>query len=138
MSDILLPRDKILRPRSTELRLNATKQEKRLWFEFLRKYHVHFYRQRIVGDYIVDFYCPKANLVIEIDGSQHFEPDALEYDKLRTAFLEALGLHVIRFTNREVDENFDSVCQMIATEVNASILSPKKAPFPKELASADD
>lgn len=121
MSDILLPRDKILRPRSTELRTNATKQEMRLWYDYLRKHDVHFYRQRIIGDYIVDFYCPKAKLVIEIDGSQHFEADALEYDNLRTEFLEAFSLHVIRFTNCEVDTNFDGVCQMIDLEVKSRI-----------------
>ena len=147
MPDILLPRDKNLKPRSTELRTNATKQEKRLWYDFLKRYSLHFYRQRIIGDYIVDFYCPKAKLVIEVDGSQHFEDDALEYDKVRTEFLNALDLHVIRFTNKEVDENFDGVCQMIDIEVQARIKSPvtlrvppslkrraKKAPFPKELA----
>ena len=111
MPDILLPRDKKLKPRSTELRTNATKQENRLWYDFLRKYDIHFYRQRIIGDYIVDFYCPKAKLVIEVDGSQHFEEDAFEYDKVRTEYLEALGLHVQRFANNEVNENFDGVCE---------------------------
>lgn len=135
MVDILLPRDKNLKPRSTELRTNATKQENRLWYDFLKRYNLHFYRQRIIGDFIVDFYCPKAKLVIEVDGSQHFEDDAVEYDKVRTEFLNALDLKVIRFTNKEVDENFDGVCQMIDVEVQARVESlTLMAPFPKELA----
>ena len=109
----MIPRNKKLRGRSTELRNNATKQENHLWYDFLRKYHLHFYRQRIIGNYIVDFYCPKAKLVIELDGSQHYEKDALEYDNIRTEYLNALGLYVLRFSNSDIDKHFEAVCQDI-------------------------
>ena len=109
----MLPRDKALKSRSSELRTNATKQENRLWYEFLRNIKPRFTRQRIIGKYIVDFYCHKAALVIELDGSQHYEPEAMEYDENRTAYLNDLGIYVLRFTNSEVDTNFEGVCQAV-------------------------
>jgi len=109
----MLPRNKKLRDRSSELRNNATKQENRLWYDFLKKYHLQFYRQRIIGNYIVDFYCPKVKLVIELDGAQHYEDGAMEYDELRTEYFNSIGLHVSRFTNREVEDCFEAVCQRI-------------------------
>ena len=90
-----------------------TKQERRLWFDFLRDYPVHFYRQRVVGQYIVDFYCAKAKLVVELDGSQHFEDTGLEADKVRDEFLRNQGLAVLRFPNNAVNENFEGVCETI-------------------------
>ena len=72
-----------------------------------------FYRQRIIGEYIVDFYYPAVKLVIEIDGSQHYEEDAIEYDTIRTSYLEGLGLTVKRFTNMDIDHNFTGVCTVI-------------------------
>jgi very-short-patch-repair endonuclease len=113
MDGEFLPRNKKLNLHSRSLRRNATKQENHLWYDFLRKYPLRFNRQRIIGEYIVDFHCPKANLVIELDGSQHYEEDAIDYDKRRTEYLESLGLTVIRFTNTDIDRNFDGVCQMI-------------------------
>ena len=74
---------------------------------------MQFYRQRIIGNYIVDFYCPKAKLIIELDGSQHYEEEAVEYDILRTEYLSSFGLIVLRFTNREIDISFEGVCQNI-------------------------
>jgi len=118
-----LPRVKELKPRSCELRTNSTKQENRLWYDFLRDCKPRFTRQRIIGKYIIDFYCHKVALVVELDGSQHFEKDAIEYDKARTAWLNALGIRVIRFTNKEVDNNFNGVCTAILNEI--------KAPFSK-------
>jgi len=109
----MLPRNKNLKIRAKELRNNATKQENHLWYEFLRKYYLQFYRQKIIGNYIVDFYCPKAKLVIELDGSQHYEKEALEYDALRTEYLNSIGLYVLRFSNREIDDYFNPVCQRI-------------------------
>ena len=109
----MLPRNKKLKIRARELRSNATKQEDHLWYNFLRKYPVQFYRQRIIGNYIVDFYCPKAKLVIELDGAQHYEEEAMEYDSLRTEYLNALGLSVLRFLNREVEGSFEAVCKSI-------------------------
>ena len=108
-----LPRDKKLKPRSCELRTNATPQEQHLWYDFLRHCKPRFTRQRIIGEYIVDFYCHEAALVIELDGNQHNKPEAMEYDAIRTAYLNALGLQVLRFANSEVEENFTAVCAII-------------------------
>ena len=112
-----LPRNKNLKEKSKSLRNNATEEENRLWFTFLRKYPVQFNRQRIIGNYIVDFYCLKAKLVIEIDGSQHYEEDKIRYDERRTEYLESLGLKVLRFTNLDVKQNFYEVCTVIDIEV---------------------
>lgn len=89
-----------------------------MWYDFLRTASPQWNRQRIIGDYIVDFFCAKAKLVVELDGSQHYDEDGLiEYDTIRTDFLNALGLKVLRFTNQEVDRDFLTVCQMIQREV---------------------
>jgi very-short-patch-repair endonuclease len=100
-----------------ELRTNATKQENHLWYDFLRSYQPRFTRQRIVGNYILDFYCAKVKLVVELDGSQHFEVDAIEYDKNRTKFLKTLGIHVIRFANIDIDKCFEGVCNVVDEKV---------------------
>jgi len=102
-----------LKERSRELRKDATKQENHLWYDFLSAYPLHFYRQRAIGGYIVDFYCPKAKMVIELDGSQHLEPDAIEYDNERTKYLNAYGLQMLRFPNSMIDAEFDYVCKAI-------------------------
>ena len=88
-----------------------------MWYNFLKKHPLQFYRQRIIGCYIVDFYCPKAKLIIELDGSQHYETDALEYDKIRTEYLNALDLYVLRSSNHDVDNKFDAVCQIIGERI---------------------
>jgi very-short-patch-repair endonuclease len=111
-------------PRARELSKNATKQENRLWYEYLRDFRPRFTRQRIVGSFILDFYCPAAKLAVELDGSQHFESEAMEYDKARTRFLGALGIQVIRFTNIDVDRSFEGVCNSIANQVNALLEQP--------------
>ena len=113
----MLPRNKDLKNHSRELRNSATKQENHLWYDFLKKHHLQFYRQRIIGNYIVDFYCPKAKLVIELDGAQHYEKEALEYDALRTRYLHSLELRVLRFLNEDIDGCFESVCQHIETTI---------------------
>ncbi len=102
-----------LTPRAQELRRNATPQENHLWYDFLSTHPMRFLRQRVIGTFIADFYCHEARLVIEVDGAQHFTAEGLAYDKQRTAALETLNLRVLRFTNHEVDQQFDSVCQMI-------------------------
>ena len=96
-----------------ELRKNPTKEEARLWYQFLRCYPLRFRRQFQIGRYIVDFYCAKARLVVELDGSQHCEPDAVAYDKIRTQFLEEKGLYVLRLSNLDVDRQFRNVCAAI-------------------------
>ena len=103
-----------------------TPQERKLWFVFLRKYPVKIYKQRIIESFIVDFYCASARLVIEIDGSQHFTEQGIEYDKERSAVIEAYGLKVIRFTNYEVDTDFVSVCETIDSEIKLRLEENKK------------
>ena len=101
------------------LRINATPQEDHLWYDYLRIYTPRFTRQRIVGNYILDFYCAKAKLAVELDGSQHYELESLEYDKVRTRFLNGLGICFIRFANNDIIENFEGVCITIDAQVKA-------------------
>ncbi len=108
-----LPRNKSLKTLSSNLRNNATPQENKLWYEFLRTYPVRFNRQRIVGNFILDFYCAKARLAVELDGSQHYENKGINHDEQRTEYLESFGIYVLRFTNSEINENFYEVCTVI-------------------------
>jgi len=110
---LMLLYSKELKLRTQELRRNATPQENKLWYRFLRKHPCSFTRQKAIDNYIVDFLCPAKKLVIEIDGSQHFTDEGLIYDRLRTDLLESLGLHVMRFTNTQVNSSFDEVCTTI-------------------------
>ena len=103
------------------LRKNVTKQENHLWYDFLSKYKVRFQRQKAIDNFIADFYCDKAKLIIEIDGSQHYTADGKEKDEFRTEILEGYNLKVIRFTNRQIDTNFRGVCEYIDKIVKASI-----------------
>ena len=82
---------KHMKENSQALRRNMTKEERHLWYDFLRSYPIRFYRQKVLGRYIVDFCCSKANLIVELDGSQHYAPPEMEADKIRTAFLEQYG-----------------------------------------------
>ena len=107
------------------LRKNMTRQEKHLWYDFLRDYPVKWYRQRSVDRFIVDFFCFKARLVIELDGSQHYTEDGMEYDSIRTDILEKYNLEVLRFTNLEVDENFRGVCETINGKVRERVQLPE-------------
>ena len=95
------------------LRRNMTRQERHLWYDFLRYYPVKIYKQRIIDNFIADFYCHKARLVIELDGTQHYMPKGREYDNVRTEILEKYGLCVLRFSNKDVNENFEGVCLVI-------------------------
>jgi len=105
--------NKTLIPLAKKLRHNATRQEKRLWYDFLSTYPIRFQRQKTIGDYIVDFYCHSAKLIIELDGSQHYTTEGLEHDRIRTEFLSSLELHVLRFSNLDIDINFYGVCRAI-------------------------
>ncbi len=87
-----------------------TAEERRLWYDFLKALPVNVHRQKVIGNYIVDFYCAKAKLVIELDGSQHFESDGLKSDLIRDAYLNNLGLTVLRYSNLDINRNFDAVC----------------------------
>ncbi|MCL1858616.1 MAG: endonuclease domain-containing protein [Oscillospiraceae bacterium] len=90
-----------------------TKQEKHLWYDFLYNLKPQVLKQRPIGSYVVDFYCHAAKLAIELDGAQHYEPDAIEYDKIRTEFINSLGIEVIRVDNSDVDNNFVGTCDKI-------------------------
>ena len=113
--------NKALVPNAKNLRKNLTKEERRLWYDYLRTYPVKFLRQKIVGKYIVDFYCAKAKLIVELDGSQHYEEKGMEYDAERTAFLEQYGVRVLRIPNNEVIQNFRGVCEYIDLAVKQSL-----------------
>ncbi len=113
----MIPKNRNMLPRARELRRNMTPQERKLWYMFLRKYPVKFYKQRIIDSFIADFYCHAAKLVIEIDGSQHYTEDGEAYDAERSAVLESYGLMVPRFSNREIDTQFSSVCEKIDQSV---------------------
>ena len=95
------------------LRKSMTKEERHLWYDFLRYCSPRFRRQELIGSYIVDFFCYDANLIIELDGSQHYKPENIQYDAARTAYFHSLGLHVLRISNLDVDTNFQGVCEMI-------------------------
>ena len=103
------------------LRKNATSQEKCLWCDFLSTYDLRFQRQKAIDNFIADFQCHKAKLVIEIDGFQHNTEEGMQNDEFRTEILENYGLKVIRFTNYQVDTNFYAVCRYIDEAVKASL-----------------
>ena len=103
------------------LRKNATPWENKLWYEFFKSYPVKFRRQQPIGQYIVDFYCSKAKIIVEADGGGHFYDDKIEYDKERDLFLQSKGYKVLHFTNLEIDKNFYGVCTVIDRAVKESI-----------------
>ena len=103
------------------LRKNMTKEERHLWYDFLKRYPVRFLRQKVIDNYIVDFYCHSARLIIELDGSQHYEEKGLLKDKIRTEIIEQRNLTVIRIPNNEVNRNFGGVCQYIDNTVKESL-----------------
>ncbi len=103
------------------LRKQATLQEKHLWYDFLSKQEIRFQRQKAIDNFIADFYCHKAKLVIEIDGLQHYTEQEKQKDEYRTEILEGYDLKVIRFTNWQIDNDFKGVCQYIAAAVKASL-----------------
>ena len=110
-----------LTPLAQKLRKNQTKEEAKLWYQFLRLYPLQFRRQFCIGSYIVDFYCAKAKVVIELDGSGHYEPDKMQYDARRTDYLESIGLKILRFTNLEVQKYFLQVCEVIDREIKKRV-----------------
>ena len=116
--------NKLLVPFARKLRKDMTKEERHLWYDFLRSYPVRFSRQKVLGKYIVDFYSAEAKLVIELDGSQHFEKENMARDAERTAFLEGYGLRVLRIPNNEVNRNFTGVCEYIDDACEQSLSQP--------------
>ena len=118
-----LPYDRHLTERAQALRREMTPQERKLWYQFLRQYPVKVYRQRVIDHFIADFYCAKAKLVIELDGSQHYTEQGKCYDAERSAVIEKYGVQVLRFSNREVDSNLAGVCQTIAQTIHTRLTS---------------
>lgn len=108
-------------PLAKTLRKNMTPWERKLRYEFLRKYPIRFQRQKAKENYIVDFYCAKAGLVIELDGSQHYNRNEAINDRIRTERLENLNLTVLRIPNNEIDNNFAEICDHIDSVVNQII-----------------
>ena len=109
------------------LRRNMTRHEKHLWYDFLQSYPVKIYKQRIIDNFIADFYCHKARLVIELDGTQHYTPEGRSYDQARTRVLEDYGLYVLRFSNQDIDDRFEIVCRVIDKTIKERALSPADA-----------
>ena len=95
------------------LRKNMTKEERHLWYDFLKDYPVRFLRQKVIDKYIVDFYCHDARLIVEMDGSQHYENTGIHSDQIRTQILEKRDLLVLRIPNNAVNQNFAGVCEYI-------------------------
>lgn len=120
---IVIPRkhNKSLVPTAKMLRKNMTKEEKHLWYDYLRKHPIRFTRQKILGKYITDFYCPKAKLVIEIDGSGHYSDEGKLYDAIRTEYLEQFDLTIIRIPNSIIHKHFRDVCNCIDHLVEQSL-----------------
>ena len=110
-----------LTSRAQELRKNMTKEERRLWYEYLRDCPCRFRRQVTFGNYILDFYCSSAKLAVELDGSQHCEPSQMEYDERRTSYLNKNGIYVLRFSNLDVMNNLRGVCQQIHRVISERI-----------------
>ena len=109
------------RRRSQKLRREQTKEENHLWYDFLKTYPVQFRRQYPIGPYYVDFFCYQAKLIVELDGSQHTEPEAIAYDRARTAFLQEEGYRVLRISNLDIWRNFRGVCKAIENCVKSRI-----------------
>ena len=102
------------------LRKNMTKEEQHLWYDFLKSLPVTVNRQKVMGNYIVDFYIATSKIVIELDGSQHYEDNGIENDAKRDAFLNDLGIKVLRYSNLDINQRFESVCKDILNHINTS------------------
>ena len=113
--------NKINIPLAKILRKNLTPWERKLWYDFLRNYPIRFQRQKAISNYIVDFYCAKARLVIELDGGGHYTTEQIEKDKIRTKELKGINLTVLRICNLDIDRNFSGVCEYIDLAVKNSL-----------------
>ena len=124
----MLPFDSKLKPLAQNLRSNMTDAEQLIWSKIRRKQigDLQFYRQKNIGQYIVDFYCPKGKLIVEIDGGQHYESDGMKKDRERDRYLQQLGFVVLRFSDIEVLKNIDGVVERIHEQLKSPRLPPKK------------
>jgi very-short-patch-repair endonuclease len=116
---------------SKMLRRNMTKEEKHLWYDFLKQLPQTINRQKVIGPYVVDFYCACARLVIELDGSQHYEENERLKDQERDAYLRELEITVVRYTNLDIHKKFDAVCADIVRRINTSSGSLREPPSPQ-------
>ena len=116
--------NKINNPYLTEnaktLRTNMTKEERHLWYDFLKTLPFTVNRQKVIGNYIVDFYIASSKIVIELDGSQHYEDENIKKDIVRDNYLKELGIKVLRYSNLDINKNFKEVCQDILNQINTS------------------
>ena len=103
------------------LRKQMTRQERHLWYDFLRNYGVKVYRQRTIDYYVADFYCPAAKLVVELDGGEHYTEKKMLDDEYRTAIINQYGIHVVRIPNNEIDNNFYNVCTYLDSVIKERI-----------------
>ena len=124
-------------PLAKTLRKNMTPWERKLWYDFLRNYPVRFQRQKAIGNYIADFYCAKARLIIELDGGGHYTPEQAEKDKQRTDELTAMTLTVVRICNLDIDQNFRGVCEYIDRMVAQSLPQSASLTAPSSEGAAD-
>ena len=111
------------------LRKNMTKEERHLWYDFLKTLPITVNRQKVIGNYIVDFYIAASKIVIELDGSQHYEEKGIEGDAKRDEFLNSLGVKVLRYSNLDVNQRFESVCQDILNHINTSSVTSWQLPL---------
>ena len=121
-------RSSVLKEKASELRKNMTRHERHLWYDFLRSYKRQWRRQQIINSFIVDFYCPKAMLAVELDGSQHYDEGNMLYDERRTQKINKYNIVILRFSNIEIDRRFKEVCETIdlITEQRIKELSGQK------------
>lgn len=124
-----IPHDSDKKNFARGLRRSMTKEERRLWYDCLRCAPVKFYRQRVIGSYIVDFYCASIKLAVELDGSQHYDPEEQEKDARRTAYLNSLGIEVLRFSNRDVMQDFEGVRQAIEQKLRFAPKRPRQPEY---------
>ena len=110
-------KNKKLTPNAQTLRKNMTRHERHLWYDFLKNLPITFHRQKVIDNYIVDFYCSKYNLLIELDGSQHYEDNGIKDDLVRDNYLKSLGLTILRYSNFDIDKNFRGVCEDILSHM---------------------
>ena len=117
-----------LTPNAKILRKTMSKEERRLWYDCLKLLPVTIHRQKVIGRYIVDFYCASAKVVIELDGSQHYDATGMAADQARDAYLNSLGLTVLRYTNLDVNRKFKDVCEDVYRHImQVSTSSPAAA-----------
>ena len=119
------------------LRREMTKEERRLWYDFLKDLPIMIHRQKVVGNYILDFYCPTKKIAIELDGSGHFSDEGLRYDKQRRKDLQGIGIEILRYTNQEIVSNFEGVCCDIEYRLGLFNQARMKRDVPSSVSPAD-